>query len=285
MWLKIKQSECNLNCVFCPPGSRYKSDLTFNFLIKLVECAKEAGLKRIWWTGGEPFLFDNFDEVVSYASKLGFEQKASTNGLLLHKYENVLDVFSRINISFHSLKKGMYAYITNGGDLSRLHKNINRAIGKTPVRLNIVLGKYNIHEVNNLIIYANNLSIVPRFILLRDRGCAESIGWIDRNRIAEKWFWDRVPNAVKLTGIEGNNIKASYYKTKNYTFGVVRLTDKCEEKDCNIIFIDSKKQLYNCRGLNRKDVVVQNDLTKDLKEIIKTKRINHGNTCRPKDKD
>ena len=106
-------------------------------------------------TGGEPFLFDNFSEIASYASKLDFEQKMSTNGLLLHKHKEVLDAFSRINISFHSLNKKTYAAVTNGGNLLALQENINRTVGKTLVRLNIVLGKYNIDEVNDIIAYAN----------------------------------------------------------------------------------------------------------------------------------
>ncbi len=285
MWLKIKQSECNLSCVFCPPEGRHKSELDFDFMMKLIEAADKVGLKRIWWTGGEPFLFDNFSEIASYASKLDFEQKMSTNGLLLHKHKEVLDAFSRINISFHSLNKKTYAAVTNGGNLLALQENINRTVGKTLVRLNIVLGKYNIDEVNDIIAYANKLSIVPRFILLRDRGCKKSINWIDTNRISEKQFWDKILGEVQPTEVVGNNIKASYYKTKNYTFGVIRLTDKCEEEHCNIIFIDSKRRLYNCRGLNRKDIVVQNNLTENLKNTIETKKVNYGNTCSPKDKN
>ncbi len=285
MWLKIKQSECNLNCVFCPPESRYKSELTFNFLIELIESARGAGLKRIWWTGGEPLLFDNFDEVVLHASKLGFEQKVSTNGLLLHKCEEILDVFSRINISLHSLESRKYADITNGGDLLVLQKNISKAAGKTLIKLNVVLGKYNVDEVNNIIAYANEASVIPRFILLRERSCKKST-WIDKNRIEEKLFWNKLPDVLEPADVEGNNIKASYYETKDYIFGVVRLTDKCEEEHCNVIFIDSKKHLYNCRGLSRKDIIVKSNLMKEsLKQVIESKEINHGNTCRPKSKD
>lgn len=285
MWLKIKQSECNLNCIFCPPKNKYKNELDFEFLTRFIESAKEVGLSRIWWTGGEPFLFDNFSEVVLHASKLGFEQKISTNGLLLHKHEKILDAFSRINISFHSLSRETYAYVTNGGNLSILQENINRAAGKTLIKLNIVLGKYNIDEINNIIVYANSLSIVPRFILLRDRGCDKVINWINSNYISERQFWSKMSGVIEPTDVEGNNIKASYYKTKDCIFGIVCLTDKCEEEHCNVIFIDSKKRLYNCRGLNRKDIVVENNLVENLKNTIRTKKVNYGDICRSKDKD
>ena len=285
LWLKIKQSECNLNCIFCPPKNKYKNELDFEFLIKLIESAKKVGLNRIWWTGGEPFLFDNFSEVVSHASKLDFEQKISTNGLLLHKYEKILDAFSRINISYHSLNKRTYAYVTNGGNLSILQENVNRAVGKTLIKFNIVLGKHNIDEVNSLIAYANGLSVIPRFILLRDRGCDKVIKWIDSNYISEKQLWSKISGIIRPTDVEGNNIKASYYKTKDCTFGIVCLTDKCEEEHCNVIFIDSKKRLYNCRGLNRKNTIVQNNLAENLKGIIETKEVNHGNICSSKSKD
>lgn len=285
MWLKIKQSECNLNCVFCPPEGRHKSELDFDFIIKLIEAAKKVGLKRIWWTGGEPLVFGRFGEMVSYASKLGFEQKISTNGLLLYKHEEILEAFSRINISFHSLNEETYFDITGGGSLRLLQKNINMAAGRTPIKLNTVLGKYNIDEVNDIIAYANKLSVIPRFILLRDRGCKRSIDWIDTNRISIKWFWDKISGEIKPADVAGNNIKASYYKAKGNIFGVVRLTNKCEEEHCNIIFVDSKKRLYNCRGINRKDIITQGGLIRDLNETIKTKRINHGYICSPKSKD
>ncbi len=291
LWLKIKQSECNLNCVFCPPESRHKSELTFSFLVELIRCAREVGLKRIWWTGGEPFLFARFGEVVSYASKLGFEQKITTNGLLLHKYEEIINCFSRVNISFHSLKREIYSDITNGGNLSILQRNISMIAGKTLVKLNIVLGKYNVNEVNSLIVFANNLSVIPRFILLRDRSCKKSIEnikvseWVEKNYITKKQLWNEITDTLESTEIEGNNIKASYYKAKDYIFGVVQLSDKCEEEHCNVIFVDSKKQLYNCRGLNRENIDVQDNLIEDLNNVIKSKKENHGNICSSKGKN
>lgn len=103
----IRLYGCNLNCSYC--DTRYSCegyDGTEMSVSEVIEKAKEAGVKRITLTGGEPLIHKNVEELVDGLVKAGFEVNIETNGSVdIYPYikkENVI-----ITMDYKSISSGM----------------------------------------------------------------------------------------------------------------------------------------------------------------------------------
>lgn len=79
---------CNQKCVFCnrPPTESYQTGLSTNLTDiknKIKELSSEPTVKRIIFTGGEPLLYPQLVEAITYAKKYKFITEIQTNGTLL----------------------------------------------------------------------------------------------------------------------------------------------------------------------------------------------------------
>lgn len=103
----IRLYGCNLNCSYC--DTRYSCegyDGTEMSVSEVIEKAKEAGVKRITLTGGEPLIHKNVEELVDGLVNEGFEVNIETNGSVdIYPYikkENVI-----ITMDYKSISSGM----------------------------------------------------------------------------------------------------------------------------------------------------------------------------------
>jgi len=74
---------CNQSCSWCTYGYLHdrKEQLPTENIIKLLDDAKELGVKSVTWTGGgEPTVYKNLLTVVQHARDLGFSQGINSNG-------------------------------------------------------------------------------------------------------------------------------------------------------------------------------------------------------------
>ena len=84
--------KCNLRCKHCfyIPNIAPKPEMSFEQIEKLAHSAKN-NLKQITFTGGEPFLRDDFQDIVLTFAENGCEIiNISTNGTFLEKIESFL---------------------------------------------------------------------------------------------------------------------------------------------------------------------------------------------------
>lgn len=107
---------CNSKCEFCnfwrDKKLQNKSDAKFIDVKKNLDDLKKIGVQTIDFTGGEPLLNIELPQILSYAKKLGFFVKLSTNGILYSKKALVLkDLTSRIYISYDTSSKEEYRKI------------------------------------------------------------------------------------------------------------------------------------------------------------------------------
>lgn len=102
VFIKIT-SKCMFKCVFCSQGDACSEEMKLNDVKQLLRKLKKFGVLRIFYTGGEPFLHNEFLDIVKYANKLGFCQLVITNGFLLETSvaREVLDYIDCVSISVH----------------------------------------------------------------------------------------------------------------------------------------------------------------------------------------
>ena len=113
---------CNNNCIHCyinlpANDQKVKGRELSTYEIKeiLIEAAS-LGCLKVRFTGGEPLLREDFEEIYIFARKLGLKVVIFTNGTLIT--QKIADLFSkippleRIEISIYSMKKKSYEAIT-----------------------------------------------------------------------------------------------------------------------------------------------------------------------------
>ena len=121
--LDIELTErCNNNCVHCyinlPPfnSEAGKKEITCEGIKKILKEAESLGCRRVRFTGGEPFLRKDFEELYIFARKIGLRVLIFTNATLITP--RLADLFVRIpplekiEITVYGMKKSSYEGVT-----------------------------------------------------------------------------------------------------------------------------------------------------------------------------
>ena len=170
--------DCNLHCKHCYVVRRKGKKLTLEEWFKLIEKLRKLGTLSVTLTGGEPLLYTDFFEI---ARKLREEKMAIyviTNGTLIDKkiVEKLKEIHPvEIGISIYGFKEKTHEKITG---VKGSHRRTMEAIkllkeNDFNITLKIIITKYNIDEIENLILFAKDLKInyqVDALITPKDNG-------------------------------------------------------------------------------------------------------------------
>jgi len=123
---------CNSKCEFCnfwrDKTLQKKPDARFDEVKRNLDDLKKMSIKFIDFTGGEPLLNKELPQILSYAKKLGFFVKLSTNGFLYpEKAEELMGLTSRIYFSFDTTSKKEYQKIRGIDGYDKLIESIKIA--------------------------------------------------------------------------------------------------------------------------------------------------------------
>lgn len=155
-------SKCNLGCFYCHNEGQMDcdSDMSVELISDIVATAAGFGVKRVKFSGGEPLMRKDFEDILTSLPKLQ-NISATTNGTMLSGRAEGLKAagLDRINISLDTLDSRKYAKIC--GCRENIHQmvldGIHAAVdaGLTPVKLNMVLlDGINSGELDNVINFA-----------------------------------------------------------------------------------------------------------------------------------
>lgn len=93
--------KCNLNCDFCYHTTNEDIKLSKEDVFKVLDDTKNSEIKAVRFTGGEPFLRDDLDEILTYAKKLELYVILNTNGFLIN--ENNINYLKNVDLILFSL--------------------------------------------------------------------------------------------------------------------------------------------------------------------------------------
>jgi len=161
--------KCNANCFFCYQGDTHidKDEITFEEIKSLLKELKKLGTYYIGYSGGEPYARKDFAKIVECSKDLGFRVSIITNGHLmtLSDIDNLYRIgVERLTFSFHSTKRHIYNKhfgLKKGSNLyEKTVENIEYAkkIGLS-VGIATTVTKYNIDDINDLLIYFERIGI------------------------------------------------------------------------------------------------------------------------------
>jgi GTP 3',8-cyclase len=175
---------CNMRCRYCMPEAEYvwlprQSILTFEEVDRLAGIFARLGVRKIRVTGGEPLLRHNLPELVRRLDRHdGIADLAlTTNGILLARSAAVLREagLRRVTVSLDTLRPERMVAFARSARHAEVLEGIAAATatGFDSVKLNtVVIRDYNDDEVLDLLEFARDHGVEPRFIEYMDVGGA-----------------------------------------------------------------------------------------------------------------
>jgi PqqA peptide cyclase len=159
LWLLAELTyRCPLHCVFCYNPLNYaenRNELSTAQWIDVMQQARKLGAAQLGFSGGEPLLRDDLEELIGAAHGLGYYTNLVTSGIGLNESRIArmkqlgLD---HIQLSFQDSTREMNDFLssTKTFDLkSRVAALIKRY--DYPMVLNVVLHRYNLDHVARII--------------------------------------------------------------------------------------------------------------------------------------
>lgn len=141
--------DCNLNCFYChnegEEQGKQNTSLKLTEVKRLLETASELGMQKVKYSGGEPLLHPEIENIIDFSSNLMEDVSLTTNGILLEQKAKSLRKagLDRINVSLDVTDPETYKKITGESKVFEVKKGIEKAnkVGLFPVKINMLLMK------------------------------------------------------------------------------------------------------------------------------------------------
>ncbi len=180
-YLRISLTDrCNLNCLYCNPLRKDKSQIAHNSYLSDNELLRiitlfisTYGFRKIRFTGGEPLMrkniFDILHQVNTLKKAYSFEMGLTTNGTLLHNNLEKIkgSGVDRLNISLDTLSRNKFKFITGRDNFDRVLQSITEAVKLNfkSLKINVVIIKgVNDDEISSFVKFAADWGLEIRFI-------------------------------------------------------------------------------------------------------------------------
>ncbi|HWT77399.1 MAG TPA: radical SAM protein, partial [Candidatus Methylomirabilis sp.] len=177
--------KCNLRCVYCysSAGDSRDGELTLEELVRVLEQARQLGAKKIVLLGGgEPFLSPHAKEVIRHIHSLGLSQSVFTNGALLSRElcRFLFDHCVKVAIKHNSFRPAVQDALAG---VAGAHRLIGRGLRllmeagypaeDRPLCIQSVVCRQNMHEIEDMWLWARERGITPYFEVLTSQGRAK----------------------------------------------------------------------------------------------------------------
>ena len=142
---------CNFDCVYCHneglgdtrgPMAPQDDEMSADEVVRILEVVAELGVRKVKFTGGEPMLRDDLEEIIRRTPD-EMAVSMTTNGTFLPgRAQALADAgLERVNVSQDSLDREAFANLTKSGAYDRVIEGIEAALsaGLAPVKLNMVV--------------------------------------------------------------------------------------------------------------------------------------------------
>jgi len=167
LWLLAEVTyRCPLHCVFCYNPLNYagnKKELSTDEWKDVLRQARKLGAAQLGFSGGEPLLRDDLEDLIGEAHQLGFYTNLITSGIGLteERIARMKDLgLDHIQLSFQDSTKEMNDFLSSTKTFD-LKNRVAKLIKKYdyPMVLNVVLHRYNLDHVGRIIDMAVEMGV------------------------------------------------------------------------------------------------------------------------------
>ncbi|MDZ4103572.1 MAG: pyrroloquinoline quinone biosynthesis protein PqqE [Hydrogenophaga sp.] len=185
LWLLAELTyQCPLHCVFCynpTQHARIKDELTTAQWIDVMRQARKLGAAQLGFSGGEPLVRDDLEELVQEAHALGFYTNLITSGVGLNeaRAQRLKDAgLDHIQLSFQDSTRELNDFLSHTKTFE-LKQKVARLIKAHdwPMVMNCVLHRHNLPHVDQIIEMA--LALDAEYLELAN---TQYYGWAWVNR-------------------------------------------------------------------------------------------------------
>ncbi|MEM0136202.1 MAG: GTP 3',8-cyclase MoaA [Thermoplasmatales archaeon] len=163
---------CNFKCFFChmEGTDENAAALTPEEIERVVAIAARNGVNRVKFTGGEPLLRKDIEDIIARTRKhIEGDLSLTTNAYYLkQKAKGLREAgLNRINISMHSIERDKFVDITKVDALEIVEEGIDAALdaGLSPVKVNfVVLKGINENQVDAMIDFTSKKGAILQLI-------------------------------------------------------------------------------------------------------------------------
>ncbi|MFB6185027.1 MAG: GTP 3',8-cyclase MoaA [Haloarculaceae archaeon] len=142
---------CNFDCVYCHneglgdtrgPMEPQDEEMSADDVVRFLEVAAEYDVDAVKFTGGEPMLRDDLEEIIERTPS-EMEVSLTTNGTFLpERADGLVDAgLERVNVSQDALDPEAFREVTKSGAYDDVIEGVKAAVeaGLDPVKLNMVV--------------------------------------------------------------------------------------------------------------------------------------------------
>ncbi|MES2739352.1 MAG: pyrroloquinoline quinone biosynthesis protein PqqE [Pseudomonadota bacterium] len=184
-WLLAELTyQCPLHCAFCYNPLNYdavRKELTTGEWVDVLRQARALGAVQLGFSGGEPLVRDDLEELVAEARKLGFYTNLITSGVGLNETRIAAlkkAGLDHIQLSFQDSTKELNDFLSSTKTFD-LKLKVAKLIKQYdyPMVMNCVLHRYNLPHVDKIIDMA--LALGAQYLELAN---TQYYGWAMKNR-------------------------------------------------------------------------------------------------------
>ncbi len=253
---------CNASCSFCDIWEKPSPFVTLENAEKNLADLKRLGVKVIDFTGGEPLLHRQLDELLGMAKRMGFITTVTTNGVLYPKYANRLKgKIDMLHFSLDSPDKEEHDRIrgTRCFDAVMSSLQIAKELGERPDILFTVMNE-NIHLIKRML---DEICIPNKILLILnpvfDYNDVETGTGLSAESLDELQRWGRHPQVylnqgfIALRRDGGNHVESP----------------ACRAASTTIVISPENKLVLPCYHLG----IEQFDIEDNLYELYRSPKI------------
>jgi len=233
-------NQCNYSCEYCifsSTGKKPRGELPYHKVLDTLQQLKDSGFNYIKFTGGEPFIRDDFIQILIEAKKIGFNFDISTNASFIT--EDISKQLSLLNMNF--IHVSLDGYDIKSHEFVRGKKTFNKTISgltnllkyNKNIRIGSVIHSGNDSDLDKIVNLANELRVKEVIFSLMS-----PIGRMDKNSIS---LSKKTPNELIeiISKIKSENTKVNH----NLKSDLKPISFKINNNACpggeRFLFIDS----------------------------------------------
>ena len=255
---------CNFDCVYCHneglgdtrgPMEPADDEMTADDVVRFLEVAREFGVESVKFTGGEPMLRQDLEEIVRRTPD-GMETSLTTNGTYLPGRAEALREagLSRVNVSQDAMDPDAFAELTKSNGYEDVLRGVEAALdaGLAPMKLNMVVFEQTAGYVPRMVEHAaSNDGLQLQLIEYMPELAGRPEWAVDIDRV-HGWLAEQ---ADRIEHREMHDRRRYYVEGEDGGEGMVEIVDPVENPNfcanCGRVRVTHEGYLKGC--LNRND--------------------------------